>query len=176
MDAPTPLIDLPYEQYAACARALHCLFLAGEGESDEADELRDRMDEHWEALTEEQRALVSGLTADLNWIRREPVRAEAARDAVLTEDLPKLAAAIKSGEWRSVLETLRRAAPYLTRPTVAEMRGRAWEGLGDDDSARLFFEHALSFEHAAGPRPMPVWALNSQIHITRSPRLAGATQ
>lgn len=169
MNAPTHLIDPTYEQYAACVRALHRLFLEGKGESEEADELRDRMDEPWETLTVEQQALVSGLTADLNWIRREPVRAEAARDVVLTEDLPKLGAAIKIGEWRSVLEILRRAAPYLARQKVAEFRAQAWEGLGDHDSARLFSEHATS------PRPMPAWALNSQLHITRSPRLVEAT-
>jgi hypothetical protein len=165
MNAPAPLIDAAYERYARCVRALHALFMGGKGESDEADALRDQMDEPWEALTEAQRELVSGLTADLNWIRREPKRPNVARDSVLTEALPKLVAALGAGDWRSVLETLREAAPDLARSKVAELRGRAWHALGDHDSARLFLEHARS------PKPVPVWARMSRVHLTRSPRL-----
>src|SRR4051812_27483827 len=105
MSTPATLIDAVYERYAACVRALHRLFVEGKDESDEADELRDRMDEPWEALTPEQQALVSGLTADLNWIRREPVCPPAAREAVLAEEMPRQEAARRSGDWRSLLES-----------------------------------------------------------------------
>jgi hypothetical protein len=168
MNAPSSPIDPAYERYASFVRALHRLFLEGKGESDEADALRDQMDEPWEALTEEQRALVSGLTADLNWIRREPARSHPERDEVLTEDLPKMGAAIEAGDWRVVLEILRRAAPRLARPYVAELRARAWEGLGDHESGRLFAQHAT------GARPTPAWAQNNRLHIPRSPRFVEA--
>lgn len=170
MNAPSPLIDAAYERYAACVRALHRLFVDGKGDGDEADALRDRMDEPWEALTSEQQALASGLTADLNWIRREPARPREPREAVLAE----LEAARKHEDWRAALEILRRAAPYLPRPAVAYRRGVAWEALGDPESARLFFEHEAASEmERPAPKSIPTWARRDRVQIPKLPRLEG---
>jgi len=54
-----------YEQYEKLLRELHELIAQGKGETDEADEIRDRMDRPWHALTLEEQERLSQLSEEL---------------------------------------------------------------------------------------------------------------
>jgi hypothetical protein len=68
MSTPAPTLSESYVEYTRLLRQLHALISRGEGDTEEADELRDAMDEPWNRLTEQELALVRSLGADLNAI------------------------------------------------------------------------------------------------------------
>jgi hypothetical protein len=68
MSTLTPTLSEPYIEYTRLLRQLHALIRRGEGDTEEADELRDAMDEPWSRLTEQELVLVRSLGADLNAI------------------------------------------------------------------------------------------------------------
>jgi Spy/CpxP family protein refolding chaperone len=51
--------------FESLLRRLHALIAAGQGDSDEADALRDEMDAPWYAMTEEARERMGELSARL---------------------------------------------------------------------------------------------------------------
>lgn len=53
------------DAYLASARLMLRLVAMGDDEGDEADRLRDAMDAPWRAMTDEERAAVSALSAEL---------------------------------------------------------------------------------------------------------------
>lgn len=48
----------PFEKYMQLNYALHALIEQGKSETDEADDVRDQMDEPWDLLTDNQRKIV----------------------------------------------------------------------------------------------------------------------
>jgi tetratricopeptide (TPR) repeat protein len=136
------LVDERYEEYVRLLRQLHQLWIEEQGESPQADALRDQMDVSWEKLTPEQREIIGGLASDLNCIRRGPVPSGKSEEEVKREDEPALRLALKSKDWHATLTHLRRCAPYRRAEEVAYLRGRAWSELGDHETALLFFERA----------------------------------
>src|SRR5438105_10416555 len=56
----------PAREYARLQSRLHDLFVAGGGDSDDADAIRDAMDGPWHKMTEIERKLMRGLAEDLN--------------------------------------------------------------------------------------------------------------
>ena len=133
-------------RYVDLLRRLHRLFVGGRGDSQEADELRDAMDGPWDELTTEQREIVSGLAADLNSIRRGVPASAVAWQGTLAENERALSRSYQAGNWHDVLKYLRRLVAFRRPALVAYLRGRAWSNWLDDDTAILFFEHALSLE------------------------------
>ena len=53
------------EQSEALLRQLHALIAAGQGDSDEADVIRDQTDEPWNAMTEAERNEIRALSEQL---------------------------------------------------------------------------------------------------------------
>ncbi len=149
ISTPTTL-DKPFAEYVSLLRRLHRLFTDGNGDSAEADALRNEMDAPWHELTEEERGTVSGLAADLNAIRRGAVSSGKSREELLQENEPALARAYQAGEWFEVLKHLRRLAATKKPADVSYLRGRAWSKLLDDETALLFFQHASVLEPENG--------------------------
>lgn len=56
----------PLHEYLLLLSKLHQLEIDGKFESDEADDVRDKMDVHWYRLTDDQLALVRLVSAALN--------------------------------------------------------------------------------------------------------------
>lgn len=144
------LIDDNYREYTRLLRDLHALFVEGKGESEEADVLRDRMDHAWEILTPEQVKLVSGLAADLNWLLFGATSSAQTEATALEEYSLELQRANSREDWSSVLKCVRKLSTYLTNKDLAYWRGKAWQGLGDLDSARLFQNEAAKLEPVNG--------------------------
>ena len=149
ISTPTTL-DKPFAEYVSLLRRLHRLFTDGNGDSAEADALRNEMDAPWHELTEEERGTVSGLAADLNAIRRGAVSSGKSREELLQENEPALARAYQAGEWFEVLKHLRRLAATKKPADVSYLRGRAWSKLLDDETVLLFFQHASVLEPENG--------------------------
>jgi hypothetical protein len=55
-----------YQNYVECLRQLHRMIGDGQGDSEQADLLRDRMDCYWFNLSPEQITRVRQLSAELN--------------------------------------------------------------------------------------------------------------
>lgn len=136
------------QQYVDLLRALHLLISAGQGDSAEADAIRDRMDEPWRHLDEVQVNRVRGLSADLYSLEADP--AHRRELAVPTEEdrrkLRELSAAKERRDHDAILRLLREVEPALEPSMVANLRGTTWLELGFPEIAALFFEYA-----AAGP-------------------------
>ena len=54
----------------------------------------------------------------------------------------RLSEAVKNKNWEEVLALLRFGPPFLTRDRIALLRGQAWQALGHDEAAMLFFDYA----------------------------------
>lgn len=66
MRNPPNTPESPAEEYARLLGKLHELITQGEGDSAEADAIRDEMDGPWYALTEQERERLNGLSEDLS--------------------------------------------------------------------------------------------------------------
>lgn len=127
--------------------ALHRLWVAGKGESPEADAIRDASDGTWHALSEVEQKRLRGLSEDLNEI------CDYRPDAPIKEMNPQAQArfveaneARQRGEWDRALELLRRWRQYITPALLAYLRGGIWYAAGDAETAAVFHEHAARVE------------------------------
>lgn len=133
-------------QYLDLMRALHLLMSTGQGDSAEADAIRDRMDEPWGHLDEVQVKRVRGLSADLYSLEADPAqpRELAALTAEDRQKLRDLSAAEERGDHDAVLQLLREVEPALEPSLVANLRGSTWHELGFPEIASLFLKWAAA--------------------------------
>ena len=123
MIRPQPFPSSP--SYQAVVRALlrmHGLTLEGKDESEEAESVRESMNESWEGLSEVERNRVTGLSKDLYEISDNPARAPEPMNPQAQGKLNEVYEARGRGEWDRALELLRRWGKYLRRhpyPTFA---------------------------------------------------------
>lgn len=128
--------------YARFLRELHRLLAAGEGDSDEADNVRDEMDAPWYAMTEAERQRVEGLSEDLYRLADggvKPVPLATAERKQWGQDFKR---AWDSGDWDRILTMLRRPPADVPMDAVAFMQARCWERLDDPATALLFMREA----------------------------------
>jgi tetratricopeptide (TPR) repeat protein len=99
------------------------------------------MDVEWKELTVEERVLLRGLSADLYSLTNEEI---APGDVYLNEtSLMQVAQRdYETGDWVSLLGTLRAISKKFPQPVVAYMRGRCWSELGRPEPACWFFDWA----------------------------------
>jgi tetratricopeptide (TPR) repeat protein len=135
---------------------------AGHGDSDEADAVREQMEAPWQAMTDDERTRLRGLSADLYSVGRERPEPDHA-DAELAARLKALAA---SNAWDDLLACLRQAEEQLSPRDVAYARGLCWAHLGQPDVAIEFLREAARF------RPLSVLEevllLTCYIHARRA--------
>ncbi|MBI2808349.1 MAG: hypothetical protein HYX68_25455 [Planctomycetes bacterium] len=126
---------------------LHRLWLAGKGESAEADALRDATDGHWELLSEFERKRIRGLSEDLNSLESQlPDQAATEISAQACRKLPESYAARQLGEWDRALEILRMCENAAPLALISYLRGSIWLEAGDPEVASVFIEHATRLE------------------------------
>jgi hypothetical protein len=132
-----------------CARLilrLHRLIGEGQGDSDQADLLRDEMDPLWDEMDERERDRIRGLSEDLHSLRegkpagvrmdREAVRAWRGRVSVGYQQS-------QSGDVDRLLGLLREPYPSEVPALVVRLlQARCWQRLGVPDLG-------LAFLHAA---------------------------
>ena len=143
MTPHTPTVNDLYRRYLALLLQHHELLAAGRGD-DEIEPVEEEMTRLWEELDGVQRASVSGLSSDLNRVRRRgapPPRGKKAED-VTDADRQALAAAWKGGEWHEVLHLLRLCAAVMEAGEVASSRAVAWTRIGELDIGQVFARFA----------------------------------
>lgn len=125
---------------------LHRLWMAGKGESQEADAIRDD-DRPWRLLTEVERKRIRGLSEDLNSISDPPPSQGAAElNAEAHAKLAGVNDARQRGDWDRALELLRAAGKNVPPALASYLRGSIWLQAGDAEVAVVFIEHAAQLE------------------------------
>jgi tetratricopeptide (TPR) repeat protein len=113
----------------------------GEGDTAQADEIRDTMDELWTQLDPQEAVRLRSLSADLNTIGRES--ALGAPESAGNATLQKLRDAEARHDWEEVLALLREGRDALPADEAAFVRSRSWANLGDLHTALLFLREAV---------------------------------
>src|SRR4051812_32501434 len=123
-----------YREYARVTTRLHELMVAGLGESEEADVVRDQMDGPWKQLTGPERDHLAGLSADLYMLTDEEILdpAAPAERGANTLGVALLDARTR-GDWETVLSLLRKGPTFLSRRETASFRAEAYDELGHPD-------------------------------------------
>ena len=140
--------------YVAVVRGLlrmHRLAVAGLFESEEADALREAMDEPWQGLSAVERARVAGLSADLNALEGlASERTPAAMNPRAQGKLVEVDEARQRGEWDRALGLLRRWDGDVSGAVASYLRGTIWQHAGDPAVAAVFFAHASRLDPENG--------------------------
>ncbi len=133
---------LPVSEYQVLLKTLHDLMAEGKGDSDEAEAVRDKLDELWPRLTEEEVDFLRGLSSDLYMLTSNEIYSPyAGTQAQLRADLQ---AAYVSHDYHARLRLLRKSPTFLTPYGLAFLRARAYEELDHLDIALLFMRHAVN--------------------------------
>jgi tetratricopeptide (TPR) repeat protein len=113
----------------------------GKFESEEADELRDSMEEPWFHLTEEEQKRVRGLALDLNYNRAPKRNIELPTEAGRSI-LAKGSELRNAGRFDEALELVRTSQNVIFRPFLSFFRGQAWMAMNQIEGALEFFRDA----------------------------------
>ena len=135
-------MENPLRHTARLLIQLHRLIRAGEGESSEAEAIRDELDIPWREFDARTMRLVRGLSADLRSIERPRGVSESADPLSAAE----FVASAARNDWRLSLEVLRNNEPSLPTRLVAFCRGLCWSHLGQPEAAIEFFREADRIE------------------------------
>jgi hypothetical protein len=134
------------ELYVSLSCDLHALIAAGEGESDEAEALRDRMDDPWDQLSDEEKEIEGLLSEDLYALE------EAAKTSGLGEgELGAIFGPIESASLLDTLRNLRSAEPRLPWDMRAAARGMIWSRFGFPYVAHRFYSKASEWAARQSP-------------------------
>ncbi len=136
---------------------LHQLISFGEGDSEQADRLRDEMDAPWNNLNASQIRLIDGLSEDLY-----SSYATTPGDVEETESPPEFKQAVENEEWEVVLEVIR----WARLEPLEVLRGICWAHLGQPKIAAEFFDRAA--QRWDLPAEQEVWRLMCFIQAGRS--------
>ena len=145
MPQPLPLSPA-YREVVQGLLRMHRYTLDGQDESEDADVLRESMNEPWSRLTPAERDRVAGLSKDLYTITDSAPAAPEPMNPQAQTKLGEVYEARERGEWDRALELLRRWGKYAPPPHVAYQRARIWQGAGDQEIAVLFFEQASKLD------------------------------
>lgn len=127
-------------------RELHHLTAAGRLDSPEADAVRDATDAPWEALTDEEKERISGLSEDLYSITNRSRTGAKELDPQAQSRLVDIDQAHQIGDWNQVLELSRTWGAYLEPSLLSFFRGTAWYHTGDLETAVMFYKDALDLQ------------------------------
>ena len=100
--------DTPAHAYGRLLLRLHDLIAKGQGDSPEADAVRDRMDGPWHALTEAEQELLGGLSEDLYALAEGNPRSVRMSAEERRQWGQEFRTAFEAGAWDRALVLLRR--------------------------------------------------------------------
>jgi hypothetical protein len=99
--------DSPSRHYIECARRLrqlHALIRSGDGDSDQAEALRDEMDDYWIRMSSEERDWSGDLSADLHVLgENRPLLGDRPTDGVIRQQLLE---AVRRDDWPALRSLL----------------------------------------------------------------------
>src|SRR6266700_1979059 len=132
-----------FREYERLLERLHSLIAAGNGDTDEAEAVRDDMEIAWRQLSPEELDRLDGLLGALYMLQYDEVFEPIDGDESAHETLnAELRAAWRQERWEDVIRLLRKGPPSMPMDEVAYLRANAYDQLGHVDAALLFMEHA----------------------------------
>jgi len=150
-----------FQEAAALLLELHYLMEQGKSETDEANEVRDRMEANWEKLDDVKRARIRGLSADLYSLGDDSPIVHPPGSHVRTERASKeLTEAELREDWDSQLEFLRINPDEVGADLAAYIRGFCWTKLGLREVGMLFLERAAGNDAKFRP-PIIIWMIEA---------------
>ena len=136
-----------YSQYEVLLCELHRLIARGEGNSEAADVIRERMETSEQELSEQELRRLNCLSADLYMLQDDEIFEKAETEERTPEVLgAALNRACEQEEWETVLALLRKGPTFLPRHAIAYLRGIAYEALGHRETALLFLSYAARID------------------------------
>jgi hypothetical protein len=134
----------PARSYARLLLRLHALIAMGQGDSEEADAIRDRLDAPWDGLMEAEQDRLGGLSEDLYQLADHGPGTAAIAPEQRQAWGQAFGAAFQKEDWDRTLALLRRAPAGVPADHVAFLQADCWERLG-------YLEVALRFRRAGTP-------------------------
>jgi hypothetical protein len=133
-----------YREYERMLVELHTLIAQGKGDSAQAIELRQEMDEPEAYLSEEEAVRLNALSGDLSMLHNREIPDPDVVRRVPVRELPqRLIHAYQSENWDELLALLRAdVSAFLSPDQVAYMRSRAYEALDELVPAIAFMDEA----------------------------------
>lgn len=133
-----------YRDYQQMLVELHTLIAHGNGDSAQAVDLRQEMDEPEAHLSEEEAIRLNALSGDLSMLHNREIPDPDVVRRVPVRELPqRLVIAYQSENWDEVLALLRAdVSAFLLPDRVAYMRSRAYEALDELVPAIAFMDEA----------------------------------
>jgi tetratricopeptide (TPR) repeat protein len=142
MNASTKIHDTHFGEYVKLLVQLADLMRRGLGDDDEAELVRDRMDDHWYQLDPAQVKLLRGLSADLYSIGVD----RQVQGLLGPSERDTFQEMIDGEEWDAVLEFLRRNEEAMPADEVACLRGIAWGNMSQQEPSIEFFDEATRLD------------------------------
>jgi hypothetical protein len=143
MHSTTESLSPEYASLADLLLSLHDLIRIGQGDSTEADEIRDRMDDSWTKISDLERQRIDGMSADLYTLGAESPIQHADRNRYISVELSaKLAPLMFKREWDTVLDSLRQIPGEISWDLAAQYRAEAYAKLGVGAVAKRFLAEA----------------------------------
>lgn len=138
---PTFAANPIYRDHERLFKELHDLIRQGKNESEEADAVREKMEEPWYELSEPEQERLSGLSADLYSLSGEekPTNISFAEECKLHIAINT---AFENKQWEEALSLLRKGPQMYAPNTLATRRARCWYELGHFQAACWFYGHA----------------------------------
>jgi tetratricopeptide (TPR) repeat protein len=132
-----------FRLYEQLLLRVHELIAAGEGDSEEADELRERMDAPWHRLTEAEQTRLRGLSGDLYLISGTEIPDEPFPVRFKPEAwVEQLQEARDWNDWGTVLGLVRRRPASIFLESAALLRAQAYDALGHPNAGLAFLDFA----------------------------------
>lgn len=145
-----------YVEYETLLLTLHDMIARGQGDSEAADVIRDRMDAPWSQLDSEEVARINGLSADLYMLSGEEIPESPAPPGHSPEQQrADLTEARAGGQAERALALLRSSPRVLPEPDIAAMRAWAYEVLGHQNAAKAFTSYATRLSYLTGRNTRP---------------------
>jgi tetratricopeptide (TPR) repeat protein len=127
--------ELPTRAYARLLLQLHPLIEQGKGDTEEADAIRERMEEPWYAMTEQEQERFRWLSADLYALAEggpKPIEMNTQERADYGR---RFGEALRARDWDHLLDLLRRPPKDTATDAVVFLQARFWDHLGDREVA-----------------------------------------
>ena len=155
------MTDDYFSEYVRHLARLHELIAQGQGDSDEADAIRDQMDWPWNQLNRQQIELANGLSSDLYTLRGH----RAATDLGHSSD-DEFRETVRQQDWAGALKIIRKQEPSLSPALVAFLRGVCWAHLKQPEIALRFIEESSRIEPLDSEKE--IWHLSCVIQSGRA--------
>lgn len=130
-----------YLEHERLLKELHDLIKVGKNNTDEANAVREKMEDPWYSLSQEEHDRLSGLSADLYSLSGEeiPILLTVAEECQLIDAINT---ALQNKKWEEALGLYRKGPQIYSARNLAARRATCWYELGHYRAACWFFLEA----------------------------------